>query len=111
MGGATSPYVWALASVNERVDEVVHPLAGPNAPVLFAGGQFATSGGVTTNRIARWNGASWSSVDGGMGTSTSAYVLALHVHRSRDAGGLYAGGAFSKAGAVSSNNIARWAVR
>lgn len=105
MGGVTAPYVRALASATERIDEVVHPLSSPSGPMLFAGGQFTASGGVTTNRLARWNGTSWSSLDGSM---SSGYVPALHVHRSRDAGGLYAGGSFSKAGAVSSNNIARW---
>jgi hypothetical protein len=33
---------------------------------LYAGGSFTTAGGTTVNRIARWNGTSWSALGTGM---------------------------------------------
>jgi hypothetical protein len=47
---------------------------GPAAPALFVGGEFSTAGGVPANRVARWNGSSWSAVGAGLGSQ----VKALH---------------------------------
>ena len=42
---------------------------------LIAGGTFITAGGVTANRIARWDGSSWSSLGSGM-TNNGVNALA-----------------------------------
>ena len=34
-------------------------------PALYAGGGFATAGGLTANNIARWDGASWTQLGSG----------------------------------------------
>ncbi|MFN9842948.1 MAG: hypothetical protein ACK57Q_01290, partial [Planctomycetota bacterium] len=68
---------------------------------LVAGGFFSTAGGVTANRIARWNGSVWSS----LGSETSSSVSALAVLPNGD---LVAGGNFTTAGGVAANRIARW---
>jgi cysteine-rich repeat protein len=68
---------------------------------LYVGGWFATAGGVSANRIARWDGTSWSALGSGM----DGGVRALAVSGSGD---LYAGGDFTTAGGVSANHIARW---
>ncbi len=71
---------------------------------LIAVGNFNTAGGVTTNRIARWNGSSWSALGTGLG-GFSRFVLTLTVLPSGD---LFAGGSFTTAGGVGANGIARW---
>ena len=46
----------------------VHALAvsGSN---LYAGGEFTTAGGVSANRIAKWDGNSWTALGSGMNAS------------------------------------------
>jgi trimeric autotransporter adhesin len=39
---------------------------------LYAGGAFASAGAVATKAIARWNGATWSAVGGGLSNGVSA---------------------------------------
>ena len=87
------------------MDGVVYALAvsGSN---LYAGGDFMTAGGVPANYIAKWNGSGWSALGSGMGGSLFPYgrVVALAVSGSD----LYAGGAFTTAGGVAANHIAKW---
>jgi hypothetical protein len=81
-GGADYAYVSALA------------VSGSD---LYAAGWFSTSGGISANRIAKWDGSAWTSVlaSGGGG----ALVIS-----GRD---LYAGGGFTTAGGKASAYIAR----
>ncbi|MFN9306725.1 MAG: hypothetical protein ACK6DT_11755 [Planctomycetota bacterium] len=69
---------------------------------LVAGGSFTTAGGVAANRIARWNGSTWSALGSGMNSS----VLALAMLPTGD---LVAGGGFTTAGGQVSAYIARYA--
>lgn len=89
------------------VNDYVYALT-VHAGALYAGGSFATAGGMTVNRIARWNGSQWSALTGSSGTGLSgsnAYAYALASY----GGSLIVGGSFSTAGGVSgANNIARW---
>ena len=71
---------------------------------LIAAGFFTTVSGIMVNRIARWNGSQWASLDGPEGTGVNNWVLALTVYN----GELIAGGAFSTAGGVPANKVARW---
>ncbi|HLF25999.1 MAG TPA: hypothetical protein VJG32_06665 [Anaerolineae bacterium] len=68
---------------------------------LYIGGDFTTAGSVPVNRIARWNGSSWSAL--GAGVSHPVRALALGGD-----GSLYAGGDFTTAGGVSASRIAKW---
>jgi hypothetical protein len=83
------------SALGSGVNESVQALAvydDGEGPALFAGGDFTSAGGVAgRNRVARWDGASWSAAGGGMNDT----VLALAVYD--DAGGaeLYAGGEFT----------------
>lgn len=74
---------------------------------LYAGGGFATAGGIAAKRLARWNGTTWSAVGGGItgtaGTTCSVYSLAVD-----GAGGLLVGGYFTTAGTVPAQHLARW---
>jgi hypothetical protein len=75
-------------------------------PAPYAGGSFTTAGGIPANRIARWDGTSWSSLGGGL----NSHVKALTVYDDGGGGGpaLYAGGSFTTAGGVAANYVARW---
>lgn len=88
MAGATGSHssgVWALVMYNGD---------------LIAGGNFTTAGGVTVNRIARWDGETWHPLGSGMNNT----VAALTVYNND----LIAAGHFTSAGGVSANRIARW---
>ncbi len=54
---------------------------------LYAGGYFASMGGVAARNVARWDGSAWSGLGGSIGVPSQ--VLALHVTLD---GSLYAGG-------------------
>jgi hypothetical protein len=71
---------------------------------LYAGGFFTTAGGVSANRIAKWNGTRWSPLGSGMNNSVSA----LTVFDGGTGPALYAGGALSTAGDRASFSIAAW---
>lgn len=64
----------ATASVNVLVvhDEDGH---GPGLPALFAGGTFSAIGGATASRVARWNGAAWSALGGGVGSAVNSMTV------------------------------------
>jgi hypothetical protein len=67
---------------------------------LFAGGTFTMADGAPANRIAKWNGGSWTP----LGAGVSYWVEALAV----SGGELYAGGQFTLAGGAPATYIAKW---
>jgi hypothetical protein len=72
--------------------------------VLFAGGYFSLAGGSPASRLARWDGASWSAVAGGLDDAVRAMA------GFQDGAGwpaLYIGGSFHEAGTEDSLYIAR----
>jgi hypothetical protein len=69
-------------------------------PDLLASGGFITAGGISANRVARWNGAVWAP----LGTGLNDGVWSLAVIGSD----IYAGGVFTQAGSVSTNYIAKY---
>ena len=80
-----------------------------SGPALYAGGQFTTAGGVNANRIAKWDGSTWSPLGSGMGELHDFNaVSALTVFDDGFGPALYAGGDFTIAGGVEANNIAKW---
>ena len=54
--------------------------------MLYAGGDFTSAGGVLVNRIAAWNGTTWSALSSGMNAKVSSLAV------SGSTGMLYAGG-------------------
>lgn len=72
-----------------------------DAVSLYAAGDFTTAGGINANRVARWNGTSWSALSMGMNSNVNA--LATYNN-----GLPYASGAFYTTGRIRSNDIAKW---
>jgi hypothetical protein len=91
--GTTQPSVYALAVFDDG-----------SGPALYAGGYFATAGGVSANHIAKWNGSAWSALGTGLGGS----VDSLAVFDDGTGSALYAAGTFTTAGGGSAKNIAKW---
>jgi hypothetical protein len=67
---------------------------------LYIGGGFSFVGEVAANRVAKWNGSSWSA----LGSGTDNFVRSLAIVGTD----LYAGGGISTAGGVAVNAIAKW---
>lgn len=82
--------------------------SGPLSPQLVAGGFFSSAGGVTVNKIARWDGEAWRP----LGSGVNGHARAITTWDPDGAGPLaaelVAGGQFSTAGGVSVGGIARW---
>ena len=80
-----------------------------SGPALFVGGYFQLAGGVEANRIAKWDGTTWSALIDLGGNGVGEYwVRALAVFDDGGGPDLYVGGSFDTAGGVEANNIARW---
>jgi hypothetical protein len=79
-----------------------------SGPALYAGGLFEEIGGQAISHLARWDGASWSAVGGGVGDAASGRVFALATHDDGSGPALYAGGSFRSAGGSDINDLARW---
>jgi hypothetical protein len=101
-GNAWSALGSGMASL-PNVSVGVSALAVDVAGNLYAGGFFATAGGVTANNIAEWNGSTWFAL--GSGVDVGSPVQALGVD---DSGNLYAGGNFFTAGGLQANRTAKW---
>jgi hypothetical protein len=70
-------------------------------PALYAGGDFVSAGSQTVNRVAKWDGATWTPLGSGLNNTVRAFAVFE--------GALYAGGDFTASGAVAGlNRIARW---
>ena len=82
-----------------------------NGPALHAAGDFTSVGGVAAVGLARWNGARWSAVGGGLefnGLAGRGEALLAFDDSTGSGPALYVGGAFTHAGPVRSSYIARW---
>lgn len=96
------------AEPNADVNALAH---GPYG-LVYVGGAFSDLGGPDGDGIARWDGAAWQTVGGGLeghpdfaGVPTPPEVRALYL----DQGDLYVGGNFLAAGSVAGTvNLARW---
>lgn len=91
-GGGIAPPGWAKALA----------AAGGN---LYAAGTFTTAGGIPANHVARWDGAAWTSLGSGLSQTSGAFDASA---LAADATQVYVGGAFDRAGGVTTPNIARW---
>ena len=99
LGSGVSDCDWNGCSVSALA-------VGPDGS-LYAGGNFATAGGVAANNVARWDGSAWQALGSGVtrkdgySDSVSALVVAPD-------GSLYVAGDFEVAGSVTGRGAARW---
>jgi hypothetical protein len=75
-------------------------------PALYAGGLFTTAGGVSANKIAKWDGTSWSPLGSGAGAGVASLTVFDDESGSRPV--LCVGGDFEIAGGGVVNFIAGW---
>ncbi|GEM_PF-743030 len=88
-------------ALSTGVSGAVNAIVFDNSGNLYAGGDFTQAGGVTVNRVAKWNGSNWSS----LGTGINSSVTSLAVDKNSN---LYAGGWFTQAGGIATNYVAKW---
>ncbi|QSB13646.1 hypothetical protein JQS43_19000 [Natronosporangium hydrolyticum] len=91
------------------LSDITSGIADVTAAVVWRGdlivaGSFVRAGEVRANRIARWDGASWTPLAGTYGTGVSGTITALTEYD----GDLIAAGAFVEAGGLTVNYIARY---
>ena len=87
----------------QGTDNVVRAIARSGSSI-YIGGDFSAGAGasyVNSNKVAKWNGSSWSALD--LGVSGRVNALATDAE-----GNLYAGGDFSLAGGASASRVAKW---
>ena len=106
---AAGPGGWDhLGTGGTAVTESLEPRrlrAGGRRRALYVGGKFTDAGGIANaDRIAKWNGSSWSAVSSSTEQIANGEVFAIAV-----AGGkVYAGGTFTNAGDSGADNLAVW---
>ncbi|HZM01242.1 MAG TPA: hypothetical protein VFD43_13425 [Planctomycetota bacterium] len=76
---------------------------------LFMGGGYTKADDIVTNKIGKWDGAEWFSLDGGVeGIGDTVRSLAVFDDGLGGGPALYAGGILKAAGGVPMNRIAKW---
>src|SRR6266566_355291 len=91
----------ALAGGNPTLVNAI-AVSGTN---LYVGGDFSSAGGVSANRIAKWDGVGWSALSAGSSNGFDLPALAVAI---TPVGEVYVGGRFSQAGGASASRIAKW---
>jgi hypothetical protein len=85
------------------LDSDIYALTRDSSGNIYAGGEFSTVGGVSTNNIAKWNGSTWVPLaEGDAGTEGDVGAL------SYGNGKLYAGGSISAISHIDFGRIAGW---
>lgn len=88
-----------LGTASEGVNNRVNAITSYQGKIIVAG-QFTTAGGISANRIAAWDGNSWTPL--GLGFDNTVRALAVMGNT------LYAGGDFTAADGNPANRIAKW---
>ncbi len=75
---------------------------------LYVGGDFTTAGGVAVDRVAKWDGTTWSALRGPTGMGANIGVRVFHAHADDAGEALFVGGYFTEIGGLPASRIARW---
>jgi trimeric autotransporter adhesin len=99
------------SNLGSGMNKDVHTLTGfssliTGGPALYAGGKFTTADGTSANHIAVWNGTGWFPL--GLGGGMNDDVRALLVFDDGSGPALFAGGAFTTAGGIPAQRMAKW---
>ncbi|MFT7671586.1 MAG: hypothetical protein ACI8X5_004307, partial [Planctomycetota bacterium] len=97
LGGGASNSVLALEIFDDGT-----------GPALYAGGAFKVMDGAPANRIARWDGVSWSSLGQGIGLTFPDRVFDLKAFDDGTGLALYATWLFTSVSGLTVPGIARW---
>jgi hypothetical protein len=92
------------SALSSQVSAVVYALVSDGNGSLYAGGNFLDAGGIgAADRIAKWDGTSWSALGAGIQNANPVYALLLN------GSDLFVGGAFIDAGGnTSADYIGKW---
>lgn len=94
----------AWSNPSSSTNSYIYSLASDGGSNIYAAGIFTSIGsGVSANRIARYNGTTWSALGTGLATGSSAMKCLAYA-----GGSLYAGGDFTSANGSTINRFARW---
>ena len=99
--------VWSSVGASNAINinsQVFALAVAPNGN-LYVGGDFIQVGSSSANRVAKWDGTTWSALGTGPINGVDGVVSALTVAPNGD---LYVGGNFTQAGGVAANNVAKW---
>jgi hypothetical protein len=106
----SSPGSWSNVGSEDITNSVRSLAISKTTGDLYVGGTFTTIGALTVNRIARWNGSTWSALGTGLGgTNSGVYTIAIDSSgRGGSAERVYASGSFYTAGGSSAGHVAYW---
>ncbi len=97
---STDGAAWAMVG-SAVPNNDVYSLATGEDGTIYAGGLFTTIGGISANRIARWNGSAWAA----LGSGANNYVYTILPDESR----VYIGGMFTSVGGLAlADAVALW---
>jgi hypothetical protein len=91
---------------SKSYEGAVYSLSADNRGNIYAGGLFETAGGIPASNLARWNGESWSEVDGGINYGSNPIPPVISIVA--DGGIVYVGGVFTTTEGNPAGSIARW---
>ncbi|MBO2009354.1 T9SS type A sorting domain-containing protein [Hymenobacter negativus] len=95
--------VWSTlgTGASNGVDTGVMALAVAGNGDIYVGGYPRIAGLITVNNVAKWNGTTWSPLNGGVNGDVRVMTVT-------SSGELYVGGTFSQAGGTAASNVAKW---
>jgi hypothetical protein len=94
---------WDTSFTTNGANDSVNVIVTDGAGNFYFGGEFTMIGGILANRIAKWDGTTWSALGSGIG-SFGAKVNAIAISGSD----IYVAGSFTSAGGSPIKGIAKW---
>ncbi|HPQ67446.1 MAG TPA: hypothetical protein PLI51_12025, partial [bacterium] len=56
---------WHALGENQDLNGIIYSIVGDGSGAIYAAGSFTQVGAVAANRVARWDGSSWSALGSG----------------------------------------------
>ncbi|MCU0866112.1 MAG: hypothetical protein MUC36_20200 [Planctomycetes bacterium] len=102
VGQGPCPLAWQPGPAAGGPNGVVRVVQSMSNGTVFAAGDFTLADATLTNRIARWDGATWQPLGSGLAAGTIEAMAEL------PNGNLVVGGSFTAIGGVTVRNLAVW---